>query len=130
MRYRVDDRDEVPLAREKTLYYQREGTEDRTRNEDVYSLGRKKTKKTKKKKKKKKKKKRVRRRERGRVIGKWRWPLSSLHRVPLPPTQPDRIKLLGDGRKYRGSTPFALLSKRNERRPTGDWLLERERLRV
>jgi len=35
-----------------------------------------------------------------RVIGEWRWPLSSR----FPPTRPDRIKLLEDGRKYRGST--------------------------
>lgn len=35
-----------------------------------------------------------------RVIGERRWPLSPR----FSPTQPDRIKLLGDGRKYRGST--------------------------
>lgn len=35
-----------------------------------------------------------------RVIGEWRWPRS----LRFPPTRPDRIKLLEDGRKYRGST--------------------------
>lgn len=31
---------------------------------------------------------------------------------PLPPTRPDRIKLLGDGRKYRGSTRCSREEKR------------------
>jgi len=35
-----------------------------------------------------------------RVIDEWRWSLSSR----FPPTRPDKIKLLEDGRKYRGST--------------------------
>lgn len=34
------------------------------------------------------------------MIGEWRWPLSPR----FPPTRPDRIKLLENGRKYRGST--------------------------
>jgi len=45
---------------------------------------------------------------RRRVIDERRWPLSPR----CPPTRPDRIKLLEDGRKYRGSTRSCRLEKK------------------